>query len=330
MTSPLRTIRLVGTDVETTRLGFGCGGLFFVPNQSDRRRLVDGVLDSGIRHLDVAPMYGLGRVEREIGLALRGRHDDVVLATKFGIEPTRAGRLVSHVQSPLQRALRAAPALRAQARPQAGDPRAGSIGRLLYDAPGYDARTARASLERSLRELGRDHVDILFLHDPVPGAVRSDDVRGYLESARADGRLRAWGIAGEPDAVVHAARALGGEVPVLQLRDDVFLRSRHQLGLRSAQATIVFGALARALPRILDHVRDDDDLRRRWSDALGADASRSDVVASLLLRDALREHEGPVLFSTTRPEHVVAAVEAASADEGELAAFRVLVTEVDS
>src|SRR5436309_2631503 len=139
-------------------------------------------------------MYGLGLAERALGRFARGRRDRIVVATKFGIFPTVAARVFTRVARPLQRPL--AGALQ-RTRPTDADPRGGAAGSLLYRTA-YDAAAAKASLERSLRELGTDFVDILFLHDPMPEDVRSDDVRAYLEAARAEGKIRAWGVAGDP------------------------------------------------------------------------------------------------------------------------------------
>jgi D-threo-aldose 1-dehydrogenase len=305
-----RTVPLVEvgrTGIETTILGFGTATLLAAPN-AERQRLLATAVDVGIRHFDVAPIYGLGHAERVVGEFARGRRDSVVLATKFGIEPTAAARILAHAQQPLQRRARSRGRGSDGAPPH--DARSGVVGAALYRAPGYDAPSARASLERSLRSLRTDYLDIVYLHDPHVGDVRSNDVGAYLESAVTDGLVRSWGVAGEPAGVVDAVDRLGGSVPIVQLRDDVFLRTRSRL--RLATPTILFGMLARALPRILAHVGRDARTLRRWRDELGVDAANADVMASLLLRDAWRENDGgPILFATTQAQRVVAAAEAA-------------------
>ena len=305
----MRARRLAGTEIETSALGLGCAGLFEEAEAAGRRAAIETALDAGIRHFDVAPMYGLGLAERELGRALGPRRRDVVIATKFGIVPTRVGRALRPVQARLRHlAARASGPPRQQA-PAITDARAGPVGGLLYGAPGYDAAAARASLERSLRELGTDYVDVLFLHDPRPGDIRSDDVRAYLETARDAGLVRAWGAAGEPAAVAASAERLGA-LPVRQIRHDVLAPVR-DLDTGQAEATIIFGVLRRALPLILAHVRADEETRRRWNDAVGADCGDPDVVSSLLLHDALRATDGgPVLFGSSRPARIAAAAAA--------------------
>lgn len=320
----MQTTALGDTGIETSILGLGCANLFDEPSGRRRLELLETAFDSGVRHFDTAPMYGLGDVEAEVGRFARGRRDRLVIATKFGIAPTAAARLLSLVQGPLQRLL-AAPRSRARARPAARDPRAGAVGAALYRTTGYDAAAARTSLERSLRALATDHVDLLFLHDPLPGSIRSDDVRGYLDSAVERGDIRAWGVAGEPAPAVEAAERLSPPVPVLQLRDDVLQRSLRAAPDDVRRATIVFGALSHALPRIRDHLRADERAHARWNETLGCDCSDDGEIASLLLRDALLESGGPLLFSTTKPDRARAAAAAAATPPDErLEAFRAL------
>jgi D-threo-aldose 1-dehydrogenase len=324
----MRRLRLGGTGIETSELGFGCADLVREPSRHGRRRLLDTALDAGICHFDVAPMYTLGLAEAELGRFAQGRRDRVVIATKFGIEPTPAARMLGFAQAPVQRLLGAAPGVRERARPAGADPTSGRVGRLLYRRA-FDVGAARVGLERSLQALRTDHLDILFVHDPLPAEVESDAVAEFLESARAAGRIRAWGVAGEPGSALAAAARLAPSIPVLQLRRGLLDPPRPDGPGVEAQATIRFGVIARALPRILAHVRADESTRRRWSDAVGADCADAEVVAPLLLRDALdRDRSGPVLFGTIHTGRIEAAARAASGplDAASLERFRALVT----
>lgn len=313
----LRRVVLGASGVETTALGFGCADLFRVGDSAARAGLLEAAYDAGVRHFDVAPMYGLGRAEAEVGRFAGRRRGDVVLATKFGIGPTPLALALGRVQRPVRRALEALPAVRQQAREKAAGPESGRLGPMLYSAEGYDAAAARASLERSLRALATDYLDLLLLHDPAPGSVRSEEVRCYLEEAREAGWIRSWGIAGEADQAAAVARSFGHAVPVLQLRDDVFdqsLRYRQP----AAGAYITFGILGRALTRVVEHVRADGTRRKRWATLVGADCGEPRAVASLLLRAALQENSsGVVLFSTTKRQHIHDALAAAQVAPGE-------------
>ncbi len=312
------TITIPGTDVDTSPLGFGCAGLFREPTARQRRRLLDVAHYAGIHHFDVAPMYGLGLAERELGRFARGRRDRVVIATKFGIDPTTACLAIGRVQGPARRLLAAAPALRRRTRSSAGGPSVGRAGALLYRGSGFDATAARASLERSLRELDTDHVDLLLLHDPTPGDVRSDDVCGYLDEAREAGLIRSWGLTGEPEAALDVAEALPTDVPVLQVHHDVLMRSAASTRCASFPGRITYGVLGQALDTIVRHVGADAGRRDRWRDAIGCDCAIPEVAAELMLRQASRENpSGVVLFSTTREDRLRSVATALSGSPGD-------------
>jgi D-threo-aldose 1-dehydrogenase len=309
-----RTIKLGKTDIETTALGFGTASLFRLPNAARRAEILRAAYDAGVRHFDVAPMYGLGLAETEIGRFARGRRDTITIATKFGIAPTRLARCLGYGQRPARRLLEAFPNLRDQAREQAAGPRSGRAGTLLYSAEGYHPAAARRSLERSLQALRTDYVDLFLLHDPAPGSVRSEDVRCCLEEARGAGLVRSWGLAGEPAPCLRLAGDFAGGPGVLQVRDDVWLRSARRVPADAG--LITYGIWGAALPRLIRTLGADPRERARWTGLTGEDGGDPERLAALLLAVALREnHSGVVLFSTTKAERITQAIAAAQLSE---------------
>ena len=282
------------SEVRSTRIGFGCAGLMREPSTGKRQRLLHEAFDGGIRHFDVARMYGLGAAEAELGRFARGRRDGMVIATKFGIQAASAPRHFARVQSPARWLLSRQPALRRFVKRRSD---------LLHRPHRYDVATARASLQASLRELKTDYVDVLFLHDPSPtDRVDVPELCGYLEEARQAGYLRAWGIAGEPTPCVAIKHSLPTRA-IVQLREDIFSRTTELSD--GLEPLITFGVLSTALARILTHLERNPERRRQWSESIGIDCSSPDTLASLLLRDALRANQsGVVLYSTTRPERL--------------------------
>jgi D-threo-aldose 1-dehydrogenase len=307
----LRTVTLGTGGIETTVLGFGCANLFRLPRRAQRIALLETAYEAGVRHFDVAPMYGFGLSESELGRFAKRRRRDITIATKFGIRPTTAAKTLARAQGPARRVLEASPALRRQAKSKAAGPSTGRLGPLLYSAEGYDSAGVKKSLERSLRALGTDYVDLLLAHDPVPGSVRSEELYSYLQGAVRAGMIRSWGIAGEPEPSIEVARSFGHPVPVLQVRDDIFLRSlRH--AETAAGAFITFGLLGDAVHRLVQYVKVNGERRERCDALLGADCGEPEVAASLLLRAALRENRsGVVLFGTISPHRIYGAVAAA-------------------
>lgn len=68
-------------------LGLGCMGMsisYGTPNDDESTATINRALDLGIRLLDTSDAYGGGVNERLLGAAIRGRRDEVVVATKFG------------------------------------------------------------------------------------------------------------------------------------------------------------------------------------------------------------------------------------------------------
>jgi aryl-alcohol dehydrogenase-like predicted oxidoreductase len=66
-------------------VGLGCNTFGRRIEEAATRAVVDAALDAGVTLFDTADVYGDGASEELIGRALRGRHDEVVIATKFGM-----------------------------------------------------------------------------------------------------------------------------------------------------------------------------------------------------------------------------------------------------
>jgi D-threo-aldose 1-dehydrogenase len=289
----MQTVELT-LDVISTRIGFGCAGLMREASPARRREVLEAAFQEGIRHFDVARMYGFGAAEKELGRFARGRRDQLVIATKFGIEPSLAPRRLARLQGPARRLIARYPALRSYVKRRSD---------AFHQPRSYDAATARRSLETSLRELQTDYVDVLFLHGATSGDIAElSDTCAYLETARQAGHLRAWGVAGEDTAGLEILRALPAPA-LLQSRADIF--TPVAVDPSQPRPAITFGILSSALERIVGHVAESSERRARWSRLVGNDCTRTEVVADLLVRDALaRERMGVVLYSTTRPDRL--------------------------
>ena len=78
-----RQLGHTGVEVSTLCLGTMLFGPWGNRDHDESIRIIHRALDAGVNFVDTADMYAQGESEQIVGKALRGRRDDVVLATKF-------------------------------------------------------------------------------------------------------------------------------------------------------------------------------------------------------------------------------------------------------
>ncbi|HEY9393548.1 MAG TPA: aldo/keto reductase, partial [Nocardioides sp.] len=90
-----RQLGRTGVSVSPLCLGTMMFGPWGNQDENDSIRIIHRALDAGINFVDTADVYSAGESERILGKALKGRRDDVVLATKFfmpmGEDPNQGG-----------------------------------------------------------------------------------------------------------------------------------------------------------------------------------------------------------------------------------------------
>ncbi|XTZ18824.1 aldo/keto reductase [Micromonospora echinospora] len=148
--------RLGDSGLVVSVVGVGCNNFGRKLDLAGTRAVVDAALDAGINFFDTADIYGQPQAgsEEMLGAALRGRRDDVVLATKFGMD--------MHGMN---------------------GPDHGARGARRY--------IARA-VEASLRRLGTDHIDLYQMHEPDPGTPVEETLAALDDLVRA-GKVRYLG-----------------------------------------------------------------------------------------------------------------------------------------
>jgi D-threo-aldose 1-dehydrogenase len=288
----------------TTHLGFGTTSMMGLPSTKERLALLECAFESGIRHFDTAPLYGYGEAERVLGEFLRGRRNQVTVATKYGIKPpvimkTRWMNLFA------RRVLRLLPFLREAVSRQAQSLSKRSV---------FTAAEARSSLDQSLLALGTDYVDLFLLHEPTFEDASSEEIHGFLAEEMQRGRIRAFGCGGSHAVIQIIASARLPTSQWLQFEDHVL--SRRIEGVQSAGGRcITFGSF-KALPELTEWLKSVPDRCAAWERELDCDCRSQDTLAALLQAAShARNPDGIVLFSTRRADRIAAAVKTASENE---------------
>jgi D-threo-aldose 1-dehydrogenase len=296
----LETIALPGSGRLTTQLGFGGSGLMGGISERESLLLLETAFDAGIRHFDVAPAYGHGQAERCLGKFLRGKREQVTVATKYGIlPPTRAG-LLGAAHSVVRPVAARLPGVRKRlAQAAAG----------LRSKASFFAEEARRSLEHSRRELGIDFIDLWLLHEATADDLDGSDLLPFLQEMQHRGLIGAYGVGAERGRLNELWRRHGDYCRVLQFEWSVLEKNQAAFpGVFVIRHRAISGAVGAFGYRF----QQDAGLCRRWSNAVDLDLSDTKLLAGVLLQAALVENpKGMVLFSSRVSEHIRENVQAA-------------------
>ncbi len=105
-----RTLGGTGMSVSSTCLGTMMFGMMGNTDHDESVRMIHTALDAGVNFLDTADVYSMGESEQIVAKALKGRRDDVVLATKFGMpispDPNRMGGSRRWIEQAVEASLR--------------------------------------------------------------------------------------------------------------------------------------------------------------------------------------------------------------------------------
>jgi aryl-alcohol dehydrogenase-like predicted oxidoreductase len=224
----MNTRKLGASGLEVSAIGLGCMGMSDFYGPSDEARNIDVLhraLDIGVTFWDTSDMYGVGANERLVGRALKGRRDEVLLATKFAVVRGSDGSFL------------------------------GVNGRPEY---------VHEACDKSLERLGVDHIDLYYQHRVDP-QVPIEETVGAMADLVAEGKVRYLGLSEAGAATlrraaeVHPISALQSELS-LWSRDieAAIVPACRELGIGVvAYSPLGRGFLSGAI-RNLDDLAEDD------------------------------------------------------------------------
>lgn len=152
-----------------TGMGSGTMSVYGPADEAESIATIHRARELGVTLLDTADIYGPLTNERLVAKAIAGRRDQYTVATKFGYEIDDADHMTN-----------------------------GLDGRPEY---------VRKSIERSLKNLGTDYVDLYYLHREDPNTPIEDTV-GAMSRLVEEGKVRYLGLSEVPADVLRRAHAV--------------------------------------------------------------------------------------------------------------------------
>ena len=216
----MQTIALDNSGKRASVLGFGCSAMMGRVGRRASLAALGVAYDAGINFFDTARSYGYGESEALLGEFLRGRRDSAVISTKFGIMPAQTGVLKRSLKPVARKLLQLAPGARKVMQRQLGAQSSGGH---------FSVAALHDSLERSLRALQTDYVDMLFLHEPPVSVLEQDDLFAAMEQLVAVGKIRRCGIASAPEVIEIALVANLPGLRCVQLPCNLFALGSAQM-----------------------------------------------------------------------------------------------------
>lgn len=196
----IRKVALGSQGLKVSAEGLGCmgmsgfaGGTIYGPaDDTESIATIHRALELGVNLLDTADLYGPMHNERLVGKAIAGKRDQFVVATKFGFEIDDDGNWVM-----------------------------GSInGRPEY---------VRKSVERSLKNLGADFIDLYYLHRLDPNTPIEETV-GAMSRLVEEGKVRYLGLSEVPVDILRRAHAVH-PITALETEYSLFDRTVEENGV---------------------------------------------------------------------------------------------------
>lgn len=204
----MERLKLPGTEIEISRIALGCMSLKgdFLHDQS----IISSALAGGINFLDTADLYQNGLNEEIVGMSIRGKRDEIVLATKVGNEMNPDGISWSW------------------------NPRKDYI---------------LKAVEKSLKRLQTDYIDLYQLHGGT-NEDRLEETFEAFEILKSQGKILAFGISSIRPNVIRKVMQVDPPSTIMMQYSPLDRRPEEtvfQLLEKTETRVLVRGAFAKGL-----------------------------------------------------------------------------------
>lgn len=295
----MQTLPLGTTSRTTSQLGFGCSTLMGSIGRRASLAVLETAYDAGIRHFDVAPMYGYGEAESCLGEFLARHRSDTTVTTKYGIAPPKGKsffRIARSIAGPIIRQFPAAKKRLASAAKVAVQASAQPAER-----KSFTAEKARTSLDSSLVALKTDHIDIWLLHEATADDLNDDALLRFLEDSVTQGKVGAFGVGSDNLRIDDLLTRRPKYCSVLQYEWSVF----DPIIPAHGPFRIHHRALSARLQSLREMLAAHPQKLRHWSLETHRDLSNAAVLSKLMLKAALvMNPESVILFSSKQEKRI--------------------------
>lgn len=179
--------------INASVIGFGCAPIMGPINSKAGKYAIDMALEYGINYFDVARSYGYGEAEGFLGKIIKDKKYEICVSTKFGINPNWKASSFKKMK-PFVRYIQSLKARKIDDH-QSKNSNPSKLSQKLLDrvAP-LRGSDMRKSLEKSLRELQREYVDCLLIHEPHESLSYVQELKETADNLKREGKIRSFGL----------------------------------------------------------------------------------------------------------------------------------------
>ena len=283
--------------LKSERLIFGCASLMNIKESSYRQNLLENVLDNGLNHFDVSPIYGFGECEKELGKLLKNK-SQVKVTTKFGLIPNRVTKNVSKGQALFRSFFKKVPILKHTAK---------SYYSKFGMKKNFNLIECERSLKKSISNLKKEKIDIFLMQDPLLNDFIESGIENHLDCFKKQGLIDEFGVTGNKSDIskLLIKRPLLIN-KTLQVNDDIFRTDEDHIKELSLLNKINrYSIMRNSFPKVKNCFDLFPNIRRYWSERLNFDLGLDENLNLCILAAALDLNKNDrIIFSTLKLERL--------------------------
>lgn len=271
-------------------LGLGTSRLGHHHTKAEALYTLDLAFDHGVSYFDTAPIYAYGWSEKLVGTFAHHKRDKIQIATKIGLQPSA---MLSMLPFGILSSIRQI-TIKVKKKNTMGLP-AGVSRHKSFD---FDQAWAMQSLEKSLKRLKTDYVDVLLLHESTIAEANGPQTIQFMARALQSGKARSIGIGSELEKLEDIA-TLHPEYRVVQHEYNLCHGPISKLENRMINIHGVFQNVDR-----INSLRQKDWFKRNININQLDFKKKADVISFCLAGAKYENPSGMTLFSSSNNHHI--------------------------